>query len=146
MRGISVKTGFEAGVLLDTCAVLFIAMGKVLKDEADRAIGMAARDGTLYVSPISAWEIGMGTARGRLSLPTEPLQFFNAFVQTMGAQVDPLSPEVLVHSSWMPGKPHKDPMDRVLIAAARLRNTVLVTSDASILQYSAAGHVRALSC
>lgn len=145
-RGISVRTDSDADVLLDTCTILYIALGKALKDNADRVIGRAARDGFLYVSPISAWEIGMGTARGRLSLPTEPLLFFNSFIKIVGAKTDPLSPEVLIHSTRMPGKPHKDPMDRILVAAARLRNMVLVTSDALILEYSEAGHVRALAC
>lgn len=140
------KTDSDAGVLLDTCTIIFISSGKVLNDGADRLVGRAARDGVLYISPISAWEIGMGATRGRLVLPKQPLTYFNDFIQKIGAVLDPLTPEILVHSCEMPGRPHKDPMDRILIAAARIGGRVLVTSDAAILSYGAAGHVRALAC
>lgn len=138
--------GGPAVVLLDTCAVLYIALGKEIRPPADEAIGIAANEGELYVSPISAWEIGMGVARGRLSLPIEPLAFFNRFLDRLGAKLGPMTPEILVHSSHMPGNPHKDPMDRVLMATARLRDMVLVTSDRPILAYGAEGHLRTLAC
>ncbi len=133
-------------ILLDTCALLFIALGKELKDAADTAVGAAAYRGDLYVSPISAWEIGKGVSKGRLNLPLTPLAFFNDFVANFQARLAELTPEILIHSSLMPGEPHNDPMDRILVATARLKKMVLVTSDVSILKYGKAGHVRVLAC
>jgi PIN domain nuclease of toxin-antitoxin system len=135
-----------AAVLLDTCAILYIALAKGIKPEADEAIGTASRDGFLYVSPVSAWEIGMGVARGRLNLPMEPLAFFSRFIDRIDAKLGPLSPEILVHSTVLPAQPHKDPMDRVLMATARLHEMILVTSDRPILAYGKAGHLRTLAC
>lgn len=136
----------DAAVLLDTCAILYIALAAGIEPEADELIGTAARDGFLYVSPVSAWEIGMGVARGRLILPAEPLAFFTRFTDRVNAKVGPLSPEILVHSTALPAKPHKDPMDRVLMATARLHEMILVTRDRLILAYGKAGHVQALAC
>jgi len=76
----------------------------------------------------------------------EPLTFFDRFLDKFGAKLTDLTPEILIHSSMMPGDPHKDPMDRILVATARLRNMMLVTSDRSILRYGKAGHVQALAC
>ncbi len=88
----------------------------------------------------------MGAARGRLSLPVEPLAFFDRFMDRVNAKLGPLSPEILVHSTALPAKPHKDPMDRVLMATARLHEMILVTSDRLILAYGKAGHVQTLKC
>jgi len=95
---------------------------------------------------MSAWEIGKGVSRRRLSLPMEPLSFLDGFMERFEAKLSDLTPEILIHSSLMPGEPHKDPMDRILVATARLKNMILVTSDRSILSYGKAGHVRALAC
>lgn len=143
------KTGTDIHlppVLLDTCALLFIALGKGLAEPADETVGASAQNGSLYVSPVSAWEIGMGASRGRLKLPTEPLSFFNGFVGRFGAALSPLTPDILIHSSFMPGEFHRDPMDRMLIATARLKDMIIITSDGAILNYAKAGHVQALAC
>lgn len=143
------KTDYDddgPGILLDTCALLFIALGKGISEAADKAVGASASRGSLYVSPMSAWEIGKGVSRRRLSLPMEPLSFFDGFMERFEAKLSDLTPEILIHSSLMPGEPHKDPMDRILVATARLKNMILVTSDRSILSYGKAGHVRALAC
>ncbi len=133
-------------ILLDTCALLFIALGKELKDAADTAVGGASYRGDLYVSPISAWEIGKSVSKGRLNLPLPPLAFFHDFVANFQVRLAWLTPEILIHSSFMPGEPHNDPMDRILVATARMNKMVLVTSDGPILDYGKAGHVRVLAC
>lgn len=136
----------ESVLLLDTCAMIFIANETPLSPEADYQISEAAFDGRLYVSPMSAWEIGIGVAKGRLSLPLSPLEFFNRFLSKMGAKLSSVSPEILIHSSQLPGIPQKDPMDRILVASARSLDMILVTRDGPILAYGAAGHLRTLAC
>jgi PIN domain nuclease of toxin-antitoxin system len=147
MKGILVMTAAsDAGVLLDTCAILFIALGRGLKDEADQVVGAALKAGRLYVSPMSAWEIGAGVAKNRLKLPLKPIDFFNRFLSSLEAKASDLSPEILIGSSNLPGAIHGDPMDRILIATARTLDLVLVTSDRPILKYGAEGNLRALAC
>jgi PIN domain nuclease of toxin-antitoxin system len=135
-----------SALLLDTCAMLFIGNGSRISDVADLEIGSAAADMRLYVSPMSAWEIGVGVAKGRLILPAGPLEFFNRFVERIGARLSSVTPEILVGSSVLPGSPHDDPMDRILVATARMLDMVLVTRDGPILAYGRAGHVRTLAC
>ncbi len=133
-------------LLLDTCAMLFIAEDIPLDPQADHEISEAAYEGRLYVSPMSAWEIGIGVAKGRLILPLPPLEFLNRFLLRMQAKLTSLSPEILITSSHLPGSPHKDPMDRILMASARTLDMVLVTRDRPILDYAKLGHLRALTC
>ena len=136
----------EPTLLLDTCALIFIANGTRMNEKAQNEISEAAYDGRLYVSPMSAWEIGIGVAKNRLKLPIGPLEFFQRFLVQMEAQLSAVSPEILVESSNLPGSLHGDPMDRILISTARHLDMVLVTRDEPILDYSADGHLRTLAC
>lgn len=133
-------------LLLDTCALLYVANGAKMQTEARVEVSEAAYDGRLYVSPMSAWEIGKGVSKNRLKLPLAPLEFFNRFMRLMKARLTDVSPDILIGSSNLPGELHGDPMDRILVATARTFDLVLVTSDAPLLKYSADGNLRTLAC
>jgi PIN domain nuclease of toxin-antitoxin system len=126
--------------------MLFLANESRMDDEARWEISEAAYDGRLYLSPMTAWEIGIGVAKGRISLPLAPLDFVDRFIDRMQAKLSPLSPAILISSSNLPGTIHRDPMDRILIATARALDMVLVTSDGPILAYAKSGHVRTRRC
>lgn len=136
----------QPNLLLDTCTMLFLAQETRIASETLWEISEASYDGRLHVSPISAWEIGIGVSKGRLSLPVAPLDFIERFIERMQVRLSPLTPAILVSSSNLPGNIHGDPMDRILIATARALDLVLVTSDRPILTYAQAGHLRALAC
>jgi PIN domain nuclease of toxin-antitoxin system len=134
-------------LLLDTCAIIWIATEKSFGVRATAAIDEAMKAGdSLRVSPISAWELGMLCAKGRMSATASPLALFNSVMSSRGVQVEALSPEILVDSSYLPGKLHSDPADRILVATARGRDLTIVTRDRAILEYGEAGHVRTLEC
>jgi PIN domain nuclease of toxin-antitoxin system len=136
----------QPAILLDTCVLIFIANGTRMNEGAEAEISEAAYDGRLYVSPMSAWEIGIAVAKNRLKLPLGPLEFFQRFLTRMEAKLSAVSPEILIASSYLPGNLHSDPMDRILISTARNLDMVLVTRDDPILDYSADGHLRTLAC
>lgn len=98
------------------------------------------------VSPISAWELGLLSAKGRLSAAQSPAAIFADVLTTPGVRVEALTPNLLIDSSFLPGKLHRDPADRILIATARALDLMLVTRDEAILDYADKGHVRALAC
>jgi PIN domain nuclease of toxin-antitoxin system len=136
----------DGPLLLDTCVVIFTAFGVELRRDAATAISAAVASGGVRVSPITAWEIGMLMARGRLKSPLSPIDFFNTFLERFGGELPLLLPDLLVNASFLPGDIHRDPMDRVLIATARAYDLTLVTRDRAILAYGEAGHVKALAC
>ena len=133
-------------VLLDTCAILFFAQARRLTQEIIEAIDVASEQGQLFLSPISAWEIGQLNSSGKLALTQEPLSYFNSFIEQTSALLCDLGPEILVRSHFLPGNFHKDPMDRILIETARSNGLTLVTSDRAILAYGQQGHVKTLAC
>ena len=59
-----------SNLLLDTCALLWLAAGSTrLSKEARRRIDSSF---VVYVSPISLWEITRKVQKGTLQLPLEP--------------------------------------------------------------------------
>ena len=129
-------------VLLDTHAWIWLMNGNAdLRPEAVAAAREAARVSRLHVSAISAWEIAMLEARGRIVLTQDPLDWVRASVAQAGIVVEALSPEVMVSSTRLPGDLHGDPADRFIVATARRLGAALVTRDRQLLAYGAQGHV-----
>lgn len=134
-------------LLWDTCAVIWIYEKAKLAPAATAAMAMAHREGVpSYISPITAWEVGMLTARGRLQLLIRPERWFAKLFDAPGVALAPLSPDLLVASSYLPGKPPKDPTDCIIAATARELGATLVTRDRALLDYGEQGHMSALAC
>jgi PIN domain nuclease of toxin-antitoxin system len=135
-----------AALLVDTCVIIRVVQDSGLAPDTELALSVAARGGQLFVSPISAWEIALKMARNRYRSPLPAIDFFNRFIAISTGRLCELSPEVLALSCSLPLLAHRDPADCILVATARALNMVLVTSDRTILDYGAAGHVKVLAC
>jgi PIN domain nuclease of toxin-antitoxin system len=134
-------------LLWDTCAAIWIYEKARLSQAALEAMSAAHRDGVpSYVSPITAWEVGMLTSRGRLQLLIRPERWFSNLFEVPGVRLAEMSPDVLIASSYLPGKPPKDPTDRIIVATARELGATLITRDRALLDYGAQGHVAVLEC
>ncbi|MBI4923584.1 MAG: type II toxin-antitoxin system VapC family toxin [Devosia nanyangense] len=134
-------------LLLDTCAIIWVALREPIRPEARTAMreAMIGQE-SIRISPISAWELGLLSARGKLPATQSPATLFADVLATPGVKVEALSPGVLIDSSFLPGQLHRDPADRILIATARALDLTLVTRDDAILEYADCGHVRAIRC
>lgn len=134
-------------LLLDTCAVIWIAEDQPIDPAARKAMTAAYEEGTdVFVSPMSAWEIGMLVARQRLALLTTPQQWFERVLRTPGTQLADMPPEILIASSFLPGDAPRDPADRIIVATAREYGCTLITRDRVLLDYGGKGHVSVLAC
>ena len=134
-------------LLLDTHAAVWFFENIPVARAAAEAINAASRDGTpLLVSPITALEIGQLASRGRIDLSATPHRWFRGLLATPGIQLAELSPDLLIASSYLPGTPPRDPMDRILLATARELAATLVTRDREIIAYGEQGNVSVLGC
>lgn len=134
-------------IILDTCAVVWIAEDEPIAAAAREALEAALRErAEILVSPMTAWEIGLLAASGRLTLTMAPERWFARFVATPGVAEAPLTAEILVASATLPGRPPADPADRIVAATARHLAGRLMTRDPSLLAYAAAGHLDAIAC
>jgi PIN domain nuclease of toxin-antitoxin system len=134
-------------LLWDTCAAIWIYGKAKLSQAAVDAMSEAHRQGVpSYISPITAWEVGMLVARGRLQLLIRPERWFANLFEVPGVRLADLSPNVLIASSYLPGKPPNDPMDRIIVATARELGATLITRDRALLHYGEQGHVAVVGC
>ena len=60
----------------------------------------------------------MLAARGRLQLLIRPERWFVNLFEVPGVQLADLSPNILIASSFLPGKLPNDATDRILVATA----------------------------
>ena len=133
-------------ILLDTCALIWIVNNDPVLPAALAAIARAIRAGELYLSPVSAWEIGLLVTRGRLVLDVSAEVWVSRAFSRPGVQIAALTPEIAVRSSHLPGTLHGDPADRMLVATAMVMGLKLMTRDRRILDYAAQGHLSVSPC
>lgn len=134
-------------LLLDTCAVIWLSEGEKLADAAIELLKAADDAGQItYISPISAWEVGLLASRGRIQLLITPQRWFARLFESRGVRLAEMSPDVLVASSFLPGKPPGDPADRIIAATARDLGATLITRDRALLGYGKQGHLSVVGC
>ena len=119
-------------LLLDTHAFLWW-----LRD--DRSLGKSARlaiekpGNVVYVSAVSALEIAIKRAGGRLSrLP--PRGDVGDWIEANRFIALPIEVRHATASAALP-RHHADPFDRLLVAQARMENLTLMASDREISKY-----------
>ncbi len=138
-------------VLLDTCAVIWLANKAPMSKAATDAIELASLQGQTLISVASAWEIGLLTRpRGErppgLQLFPDPHTWFRDILDGPGIRLATLTPQIAIDASHLPGKFHADPADRLVTATARSLGASIITRDRKILAYAEAGFVEAIAC
>jgi PIN domain nuclease of toxin-antitoxin system len=135
------------GLLLDTCAVIWMVKNEWISSDAEAAVDETLESGKgPFVSVITAWELGMLMSKQRLTSPKEPLRWYTDFLLESRSEEIQVSHKILMSSSFLPLPVHNDPTDRIIIATAREHDLTIVTRDRAILTYGALGHVRVLEC
>lgn len=130
-------------VLLDTHAFVWLLNGNErLGHKARKAIQHSLGEAAVLVSAISPWEIAMLVGKGRLVLDRDVGEWLGAALALPGVRLEPLSPEIAVASTRLPGSLNSDPADRIIAATARHLGASLVTEDRLLLAYGAAGHIK----
>ena len=114
-------------LLLDTKALLWwIADDDRLSARARALVGDGAND--VFVSAVSAWEIVVKAAIGRLEVP-EPIDRF-VVAQLEANAFHPLA-ITMRHALGLASLPdiHRDPFDRMLVSQAVSEELALVSGD-----------------
>jgi PIN domain nuclease of toxin-antitoxin system len=134
-------------VLLDTCAAIWLVNGDPIAAESSASI-TAAQAGNLsvYVSPMTAWEIPTLAAKNQLHLTLSPDAWFDALLALAGVRLAATPPRVLIASTMLPGEPPKDPVDRIIAATGRAFGYTIITRDGDLMLYARAGHIEAIGC
>jgi len=119
-------------VILDTCALLWLACGdKALTRAALKQINEAP---AIYLSTISGFEIAIKAGKGNLSLPLPAQEWLDKVVEHHGITVVPLDLAICVKAAQLP-RIHDDPCDRFIIATAQISGFAVVTRDERFEKY-----------
>jgi PIN domain nuclease of toxin-antitoxin system len=87
------------------------------------------------ISAISLWEVAKLVQYNRLELPCPLQDWFDAAISYPGVRLIQLTPGIAIESTQLPGEFHRDPVDQIIVATARLYDCTLITSDTKILNY-----------
>ena len=102
-------------ILLDTCALLWLAEGSPrISEDVRKRINS---EPIVAVAAISALEIGLKTRSGKLRLPMPAAEWWHAVCEHHSLNVVAADPATLIRSTELPPF-HKDPVDRITIATA----------------------------
>ncbi len=88
-----------------------------------------------YISAISVWEVAKKVSLDKLTLSIPVRDWLVQATRKPFIEIIPLSVDIALESTILPGKFHKDPADQIIVASARQSNMTLLTSDRLILAY-----------
>jgi PIN domain nuclease of toxin-antitoxin system len=119
-------------MILDTCALLFLASG-------DRRLSSAARERLSkqtfrWFCAISSFEIALKYRQKKLELPLPPSRWLQKMSQRYALTEIPLDSALCLAAVALPDH-HRDPFDRFIIAAAIRLDVPVVTIDPHFRQY-----------
>ena len=117
-------------VLLDTCALLALAGGKLPRGAA----GALRKAPEACVSVVTPWEVAIEVAGGKLRLAEPPVRWFLGLVERYELRELPLDTGIACAAAALPLL-HRDPFDRVIVALAHAHRFTVLTSDENIRTY-----------
>ena len=104
----------------------------------------AASAGELFVSTLSLWEVAALESLGRIRFAVPIDTWFEEALGVPGLNLLEVDSRTAAESARLPGSFDGDPVDRLLVAAARTHGGRIYTADERILAYGRSGYVVAV--
>ena len=120
--------------LIDTCVILWAGLETARLSPFARKC-LTAPETEIFVLAASASEIACAVQRKRVRLPEHWKPWFRKTLENNGWQCLPVTLDAFEEAYSLPEPFHADPMDRILVATARLHHLTLITGDGKILDY-----------
>jgi len=119
--------------LLDTCAFVWLCAEPARLSETAR--GIIDDSGTeLALADVSVLELALKWRAGKIALPEPPRVWVERQTAIWAIRALPLLREHMYRTCELP-EHHRDPFDRLLIAAALAAGATIVTPDPAIHRY-----------
>jgi PIN domain nuclease of toxin-antitoxin system len=121
-------------VLLDTATFLWVTLDDPRLSDRARTV-FEDPSNEVFLSAVSAWEIAVKHALGRLPLPSAPAEFVPAQRVAHDISTLALDERAALRLAELPSL-HRDPFDRMLVCQAIENDLVILTSDAAVRAYA----------
>lgn len=120
-------------ILIDTHCWLWANMTPEMLSHSAADL-IADRENAFVLSAVSALEIAIKSALGKLDLPAPAEEYVPMRLESLAMKALPV---YLQHSLRVGELPqhHRDPFDRLLVAQAQIENLPIMTADPEIAQY-----------
>jgi len=119
--------------ILDTCTFIWLCAEPTRLSEPVREV-IEAADTQLVLGDISVLEIALKWQAGKITLPEPPRVWVERQTGIWSIQALPISREHMYRTSELP-EHHRDPFDRLLVAAALAEGATILTPDPAIHRY-----------
>lgn len=120
-------------ILLDTCTLLWLALDPSKLSDHARTL-LDTTQTPVWVSSVTAFEIGQKHAKGKLELRLPPARWVPQALDSHGLKSIELDIPTALAAAVLPHL-HNDPFDRLLIATALTHKLTLLTPDPKIHAY-----------
>ncbi len=120
-------------ILLDTCVFLWLTSQQESLSKPAKAI-IKENAGDIYVSAITAFEIGVKFKKNLLQLPYDASEWYQDAIGLHGLESLSVTDQIAMLSSQLPSI-HRDPADRIIVATGLLHHCNIVTPDKHIQDY-----------
>jgi len=120
-------------ILLDTqCWLWMLSAPERLSPKARTIVSGSRHD--LVLSAVSAWEIAIKHALGKIDLPADPVEYVTSRMAQSAVLPLAITHEHALQVARLPPH-HRDPFDRLLVAQAQIEDIPILTTDRQLAAY-----------
>ena len=121
-------------ILIDTCVFLWLLIDDKKKLSETFLESFSDMNNTIYLSPVSVWEILVKHKTGKLPLPDNVIRDIVELRENLLIQQLPVMEKHVLMLKKLPDL-HQDPFDRLLICQALSDSLTFATPDQTIKEY-----------
>jgi PIN domain nuclease of toxin-antitoxin system len=119
-------------MILDTCAVLWFAFERA--QLTDATIDTIEHSDSVRISTLSFWEIGINVRKKKLVMPIGVDELAQLFIRNESVEL--VAPDIGIVSRALELEwPHRDPIDRMIVATALKYDDWIATGDTAISSF-----------
>lgn len=123
--------------LLDTHVLIWWVSDPKRLSTAQRRVLQRSERQPVLVSDVSLFEVAQLVERGRLKLGRPLAEWLREATLPPHVERVGITPEIAAETAVLPPTFHRDPIDRLLVATARVVGATLVTRDEAIIESGA---------
>ena len=127
-------------------ALLSWPLGRWMARALEPDAAASDRGEPVFVSPITGWEVGLLAMKNKFRSRYSPQRWLEVLLSQPLIRVAGLPPQVMMQSCFLPGRPPREPSDRIIAATAREYGLTVMTRDSELLGFAEQGHISVEPC